>query len=208
MGVLRPSPPEGNLYPRQQPTPAPDIILTQTITRSSTTFTTYVTLGGPPASAFQPAYQTPEPTPSPFPTQSTTAQPEPEHVLTSGEIGAILGSIFIFVIAALVAWACLGTRKRHQPIDDDSDDDGSFASHSTPIAGPPFAHHRRMSSDRVTTDFGSVYVERSPWTRYQQARVMRAAPEAHEVRMHPRPRPVFGNVRHVNVPPRSYFSRG
>lgn len=90
-------------------------VITQTIVRPTTTFTAYVTLGsGPPGpgsphvppttSVWQPA-----PTIVPAaPTSSSSSQ------LTSEQIGAILGSVFGFILLLLILCTCLSLRRRRR----------------------------------------------------------------------------------------------
>src|SRR6266699_946721 len=80
-------------------------VITQVITSPSTTFTAYVTLGGPP--------QTLPPTTATIaaapPVSSTTQAVAPAGAsgsagLSQGDIGAILGSIVAFVVIVLILW--------------------------------------------------------------------------------------------------------
>ncbi|CAI4217618.1 unnamed protein product [Parascedosporium putredinis] len=217
MGVIQPPPPEATLAARQATV---EQILTQTITRSSTTFTTYVTLGGPSPDAFSSAaYQTPAPVPSPFPTIITDAQPEPEPVLSSGEIGAILGSIFAFVIAGLIVWACVIPklrRRQQQQVDDDDDDDDHHHGCSgcrdcrPPPRGPhptsPHVYREPRRSSGASHDFGTrVYVERTPWAHYQQAKILRGAPNPREVAVRSTTTTMFSHIPRTKTPPAGYF---
>ncbi|KAM7184479.1 hypothetical protein V8F20_012218 [Naviculisporaceae sp. PSN 640] len=88
-------------------------VITQVIDRPSTTFTTYVTLGGgpPPPPTTQPTTTAPgishdAPTVAPVP--STTPQ------LTNEQIGAILGSVFGFVLLLLLLCTCLSLKRRRR----------------------------------------------------------------------------------------------
>lgn len=186
------------LQNRQPPDPGP--LITQTIHRSSTTFTTHVTLGRAPASAF-------ETTTSYIPPPSaTTPTPEPESqeggaALSSGEVGAILGSIFVFTIAVLVVWHFLTQKpKESGPKDDD-------------MRG--FYRRREYESD-TSSDFGSIRPSWGGWPgggggayrNVRYARPMRPLP-VDEVRVYQRPEVAYGNVRHVVRPPgRYYVSKG
>jgi hypothetical protein len=87
------------------------VIVTQTIVRPSTTFTAYVTLGGPPTLPPGPeTTSTPEPTPTPTP------RPSPDIYgagsLASWQIGAILGAVVALVALVLVGWFCLSIQKK------------------------------------------------------------------------------------------------
>lgn len=88
-------------------------VITQVIVRPSTTFTTYVTLGGgpPPPPTTEPTTTTHEvfhdaPTIAPAP--STSPQ------LTNEQIGAILGSVFGFILLLLLLCTCLSLRRRRR----------------------------------------------------------------------------------------------
>lgn len=90
-------------------------VITQTIVRPSTTFTTYVTLGGGPPSA-----PTTEPTtatteiPQAIPTLIPAASTSPQ--LTNDQIGAILGSVFGFIFLLFVFCCCLSFRRRRRTL--------------------------------------------------------------------------------------------
>jgi hypothetical protein len=115
-------------------------VVTQTITRPSTTITTLVTLGGDgPTSTPEP----PTPTPTPDPTTtSLAANPAPlgsTAPLTSEQLAALLGSLLTLTFLLLLLCCYLSVRRRRQALheyerqfrrreryayDDDEDYDG------------------------------------------------------------------------------------
>jgi hypothetical protein len=185
------------------PTPASlaarDRVITQTLVRQSTTFITYVTLGGaPPNPDPQPA-----PPPPPPPPPSTSRAPTiygSDGSLTSAQIGAILGSVIAFVALVLVGWFCLTGIRRFA--DDASSDDESVV------------YVRRGRGGGSSDTSSESDRSRDPWARRgppargpargparappgrpmarQPARPGRVQPM--QVNYHPTPRPVYSNL--------------
>jgi hypothetical protein len=116
------------------------LVITQTITRQSTTITTYVTLGGPStanpdaggAGGGGSDSQPPPPPPAIYGSSGS---------LSSAQIFAILGSVIAFVAIVLIIWHCLTIQKR-RTLRIDSDYDSSYMGSSSvvsdrPRRGPP-----------------------------------------------------------------------
>ncbi|KAK1580038.1 uncharacterized protein LY79DRAFT_562654 [Colletotrichum navitas] len=98
---------------RQEDADAEIHVITQTIYRPSTTFVTYVTLGGGLPTSYADGHSD-EPPPVASP---TVAPPPPDRSsgsLSSVQIGAILGGIVAFVAIVLIAWFCV-SQKRPEP---------------------------------------------------------------------------------------------
>ncbi|KAK3322959.1 hypothetical protein B0H66DRAFT_555572 [Apodospora peruviana] len=104
-------------------------VVTQTVTRPSTTFTAYVTLGSGPASD-NTVLPAPAPIPTttaleePAPTTPTTVVPAPSSsstTLTSDQIGIILGSVFGFIFLLLAVCTCLHVQRRRRRVYYDSE---------------------------------------------------------------------------------------
>lgn len=85
-------------------------LITQTLTRPSTTITTVVTLGGGPTIA--PTPTTISTTSSPFPAGTIT--PAPASALTPQQLGAILGSVLGLAFIILVLCCCISVRRRRE----------------------------------------------------------------------------------------------
>ena len=181
-------------------------VLTQTITRPSTTIVTYVTLGGPYPEHFE---STPTPTPT---TAAVIPPPEPEPTedaqgsiygsdgsLSNAEIGAILGSVIAFVALLLIAWQCIVSSKI-QRVDDDS----SSASSSSDMTERRFVRRPRpppsSNSDDETSSLSSnAWGPRAPPSAPGYTRVQRPARVAPATirQYHLREMPIaYSNVRH------------
>ncbi|KAK0667936.1 hypothetical protein QBC41DRAFT_131530 [Cercophora samala] len=88
-------------------------VITQIITRASTTITTLVTLGDPTAVADM--APTEGPPPPPPAAAAATLPPAPSSgTLSSGQLGALLGSVLGFAFLVLVICCCLSCRRRRR----------------------------------------------------------------------------------------------
>lgn len=118
-------------------------VITQTIVRPTTTFTTYVTLGiGPPGQTPEPPPVT-TPIPQPAPTVVVLAPANSSSSdLTSEQLGAILGSVFGFIFLLLVLCACLSLRRRgrrartYYSSSESSEDDRVYEVQPGPVVDP------------------------------------------------------------------------
>lgn len=95
-------------------------VVTQIITRASTTVTALVTLGDPTHPTA--GVVTTEAPPPPPPAATTRVAPPPNSGLTSEQLGALLGSILGF-FALVVALCCCLTVCRRRPRGTESGDD-------------------------------------------------------------------------------------
>ena len=94
-------------------------VVTQIITRASTTLTALVTLGDPTAASSSAPTHPPPPPPAPVATTRSTHPPN--SGLTPGQLGALLGSILGFFALVVVLCCCLACRRRPraaEPADD------------------------------------------------------------------------------------------
>ncbi|KAK0631129.1 hypothetical protein B0T17DRAFT_241240 [Bombardia bombarda] len=89
-------------------------IITQIITRPTTTIITYVTLGnGPVDPTAAAAAPPPPPPPEPSPTDTTVVEPTSSSPgLSSAQIGAILGAVFGAIVILLIACYCVSLQRR------------------------------------------------------------------------------------------------
>ena len=88
-------------------------VVTQVITRASTTFTAYVTLGGGPIVPVTDAVTTPTPDaapPAPTPPASASST---TTSLSNEQLGAILGSVLGFIFIVLPLCYCCFRRQRY-----------------------------------------------------------------------------------------------
>lgn len=116
-------------------------VVTQTITRSHTTITAIVTLGGGPT--LTPTPETTTTSASPTATVPISVTPQ-STVLTGAQIGAIAGSVGGFVLLVLLLWYCISTsRLRGGGRTVSSSGDGS-SSEDEGMGYDPWARRRPM----------------------------------------------------------------
>ncbi|KAK3302724.1 uncharacterized protein B0T15DRAFT_497178 [Chaetomium strumarium] len=94
-------------------------VVTQTLTRPSTTITAVVTLGSEPAIISTLSPNSPTIIPTPTSTTSTApVGPATPSSLTNSQLGAILGSVLGFAFLVLLfCCCCLSCRRRRPPLD-------------------------------------------------------------------------------------------
>ncbi|SPO04595.1 uncharacterized protein DNG_07280 [Cephalotrichum gorgonifer] len=206
-------------------------VITQTITRSSTTFTTHITLGRtttapPDSTTTPPAFTTLTPgAPVPTPTVMSRVadNDDGDNGLSSGEIGAILACVVFLVTGVLVALHIALSRRRraryrHQVWASTGSTSGESSqspvrnSRTGPRGGPGGARwsrgwrevdqrNGRRISVREREEIG-VMERGGAWVDGAgRAARGRRVPDVREIRVHPRVVPVFSHVTHVRMPP-------